>query len=193
MSRRARRAAMAVAVLGALATACARGDAARAPAGAPPRFAFGSPADSVLITRLDHDARPDGHGLPPGQGSAAQGAAIYTARCAACHGRSGSEGPAPALVGGDAWGNDGPPAVQTIGNYWPYATTLYDYIGRAMPQNAPGSLTPNETYAVIAWLLARNGIVASDAVLDSAKLVAIRMPARDRFVRDDRTGGPEVR
>jgi cytochrome c len=110
-----------------------------------------------------------------------------------CHGRTGTEGPAPALVGGGAWGNDGPPRVQTIGNYWPYATTVYDYIGRAMPQNAPGSLSASETYAVIAWLLAQNGIIANDATLDSAKLVAVRMPARDRFVPDDRKGGAEVR
>ena len=83
--------------------------------------------------------------------------------------------------------------MQTVGNYWPYATTLYDYIGRAMPQNAPGSLSADETYAVIAWILERNGIIANDAVLDSAKLVAVRMPARNRFVPDDRKGGAEVR
>jgi len=177
----------------AAAVACRQSEAARPQQSAAPRFAFGAPADSALIERWDHDVRPDGRGLPRGQGSAAQGATIFAAHCAACHGRSGTEGPEPALVGGGEWPKNGPPAVQTVGNYWPYATTLYDYIGRAMPQNAPGSLSADETYAVIAWILAQNGIVANDAVLDSAKLVAVRMPARDRFVPDDRKGGAEVR
>jgi cytochrome c len=97
------------------------------------------------------------------------------------------------LVGGEPWGDGGPPRRRTIGNYGPYATTLYDYIGRAMPQNAPGSLSADETYAVIAWLLARNGIVDDSAVMDAASLPAVIMPAHDRFVRDDRRGGPEVR
>ncbi len=97
------------------------------------------------------------------------------------------------LVGGGPWGDAGPPPRRTIGSYWPYATTLFDYITRAMPQNAPGSLTADETYAVIAWLLARNGIVGEDAVMDASTLPAVVMPARDRFVPDDRKGGAEVR
>ena len=92
-----------------------------------------------------------------------------------------------ALGGGDA------PWRRTIGNYWPYATTLFDYITRAMPQNDPGSLTADETYAVVAWLLARNGVVADAAVMDAAALKAVHMPARHRFVPDDRRGEPEVR
>ena len=75
---------------------------------------------------------------------------------------------------------------QTVGNYWPYATTVYDYLRRAMPQDKPGSLTPNELYALTAWILAENGIIAHDMILDSASLPGIKMPARDRFVRDDR-------
>jgi cytochrome c len=84
-------------------------------------------------------------------------------------------------------------AKRTVGNYWPYATTLFDYITRAMPQNAPGSLTADETYAVIAWILHRNGIVDADAVMDARTLPAVVMPAHDRFVPDDRVGGHEVR
>ena len=192
-------------VLGAaLATACSAPDPvpARAapavaevasPTPAPSRFGFGHPADPVLVARWDRDVRPDGAGLPPGQGSVAQGRDVFLSRCVACHGPTGTEGPYDVLVGGGPWGDSGPPGRRTVGNYWPYATTLFDYITRAMPQNAPGSLTADETYAVIAWLLARNGIVGEDAVLDAGSLPAVVMPARDRFVPDDRRGGPGVR
>jgi len=162
-------------------------------AGAPAHFGFGTPADSALIDRWNIDVRPDGTGLPSGRGSVAEGGQVFAAHCAACHGATGHGGPFPALVGGDPWGRTDPPKLRTVGNYWPYATTLYDYIRRAMPQNAPGSLTPDQTYAVIAWLLARNGIVGNDAVMDANTLPTVRMPARDRFVRDDRRGGDEVR
>ncbi len=83
--------------------------------------------------------------------------------------------------------------TRTIGNYWPYATTLYDYVRRAMPLDAPGSLAPEEVYSVVAWLLYRNEVLPEDAVLDATTLPAVRMPARDRFVADDRIGGPVVR
>ncbi len=174
-------------------TGGANGTADQLPSSPPPRFAFGTPADSGLIARSDRDVRPDGVGLPPGRGSVAQGAAVFLTHCAACHGRTGTEGPYDALVGGDPWGNTDPPKLRTIGNYWPYATTLFDYITRAMPQTTPGSLSANETYAVIAWLLARNGIVSNDAMMDATTLPKVRMPARDRFVPDDRRGGTEVR
>jgi len=160
---------------------------------APARFGFGSPADPAVLARWDRDVRPDGAGLPAGRGSVAGGREVYMSRCVACHGPTGTEGPYDVLVGGGPWGEEGPPRRRTIGNYWPYATTLFDYITRAMPQNAPGSLTADETYAVIAWLLARNGIVADDAVMDAGTLQAVVMPARDRFVPDDRRGGAEVR
>ena len=81
----------------------------------------------------------------------------------------------------------------TVGGYWPYATTLFDYITRAMPQLTPGTLTADQTYAVIAFILSRNGIVSEDAVMNAETLPAVRMPARDRFVVDDRQGGAEVR
>jgi cytochrome c len=143
------------------------------------------------VALWDIDVRPDGEGLPAGSGSVAEGRRVYLAICAACHGPTGVEGPNDRLVGTDPW--EEWPATRTVGNYWPYATTLYDYIRKAMPQNAPGSLSPNDTYAVIAYLLHMNALLPADAELDAAALTAIEMPARDRFVPDDRRGGPEVR
>ena len=169
-------------------------------AAVPPRFDFGRLATVDEIRAWDTDVRADGRGLPPDSGTATEGAAIYTARCAACHGADGAHGavaPAPTLVG--RMPDDAFPfatdttAVPTVGNYWPYATTLYDYIHRAMPFGSPGSLSPHEVYAVAAFILARNGIVPSTAVLTARTLPLVRMPARDRFVPDDRTGGPQVR
>jgi cytochrome c len=135
--------------------------------------------------------RPDGVGLPPGSGTVAAGAAVYQQRCASCHGADGTQGRSGALVGTEPWAEW--PVNPTVGNYWPYATTLYDYIVRAMPQDRPGSLTADETYAVIAWILNRNQLIPADAVMNATTLPAVRMPARDRFVPDDRTGGPVVR
>jgi cytochrome c len=165
----------------------AQGKAAAAPA----TFGFGRPATSAEIAAWDIDIGPDGAGLPPGRGSAADGATLYAARCAACHGKSGTEGPNDVLVGKTA-GQAFPFAAdaripKTIGNYWPYATTLFDYVRRAMPPDAPGSLKDDEVYALVAHLLAWNGIVGGDAVLDAATLAKVRMPARDRFVPDPRT------
>ena len=93
---------------------------------------------------------------------------------------------------GFPFGRD-PALVKTVGNYWPYATTLYDYINRAMPLNAPSSLAPDEVYSLVAYLLWRNEIIADSAVMDARTLPRVVMPARDRFVMDDRRGGPEIR
>ena len=161
------------------------------PATPPERFAFGAPVDEARIALWDIDVRPDGVGLPPGSGTMAQGEAVYQRTCAACHGATGTEGPNNELVGNEPWGEW--PGARNVGSYWPYATTLFDYIRRAMPQNAPGSLTADETYAVIAWILARSEIIPADAVMDATTLPQVVMPARDRFVPDDRTGGPVVR
>jgi len=167
-------------------------DAAAAAAEQPPdRFGFGSPAEAAQIGAWDIDVRPDGQGLPAGQGSVSEGEAVYLRRCAQCHGPTGTEVSALRLVGTQPWEDF--PASRTVGNYWPYATTLYDYVVRAMPQDAPGSLTANETYAVIAYVLHLNEIVPADAVMDATTLPAVQMPARDRFVPDDRTGGPTIR
>jgi cytochrome c len=163
----------------------------------PARFGFGRPATAAEIAAWDIDVRPDGKGLPPGQGTARNGAPIYARRCAICHGASGREGPSERLVGrepreGFPFGRD-PSLVKTVGNYWPYATTLYDYINRAMPLNAPGSLAPDEVYSLVAYLLWRNEIIADTAAIDARTLPGVVMPARDRFVMDDRRGGPEIR
>lgn len=158
---------------------------------APERFGFGTPADPSRIAAWDIDARPDGVGLPPGSGTVEEGARVYQQRCAACHGQTGREGPFDRLVGQEPWEDF--PATRTIGNYWPYATTLYDYIARAMPMDAPGSLTASQTYAVIAYLLHRNQIVPADVVMNATTLPAVPMPARNRFVPDNRTGGPVIR
>jgi cytochrome c len=167
-------------------------DASRAlPPKAPDRFGFGHLASADRVALWDIDVKPDGEGLPPGSGSVREGEQVYQATCVACHGPTGTEGPNDRLVGTEPW--DEWPATRTIGNYWPYATTVYDYVHKAMPQNAPGSLSSEETYAVIAYLLHLNEILPADAVLDAARLAAIAMPARDRFVPDDRRGGAEIR
>ncbi|PYQ07385.1 MAG: hypothetical protein DMF82_03895 [Acidobacteria bacterium] len=191
------RAAAALALASALAFAATRAEAEQASSSRAPLFGFGRPATAAEIGAWDIDVRPDGAGLPPGRGTVAQGKAVYAAKCAACHGEAGRNGPFDALVGreprsGFPFGRD-PSLVRTIGNYWPYATTLYDYVHRAMPWTQPGSLEPDEVYGLVAYLLFLNQIVSQNAVLDAATLPKVVMPARDRFVRDNRRGGPGVR
>jgi mono/diheme cytochrome c family protein len=144
------------------------------------RLGLGQAATPEQIRGWDIDVRADGTGLPPGSGSVAQGRAIYETRCLACHGANGEKGTAPRLAGGQGTLATKAP-VLTVGSYWPYATTLYDYIHRAMPLDSPQSLTPNEVYAVTAYTLHLNGIVKADAVLDATALAAIRMPNRNGF------------
>ena len=158
----------------------------------PASFGFGKPATSQQIAAWDIDVRPDGVGLPVGSGTVAQGKAIYLAKCSACHGSAekvvpGVKLPAPVLV------SDSTSNVKAIGNYWPYASTVFDYIRRSMPYNLPGSLTNNEVYSVTAYLLSANKIIKSDAVLNANTLPKIVMPAQKLFITDDRKGGPEVR
>lgn len=160
----------------------------------PTSFGIGRPATPAEIAALDIDVGPDGAGLPPGRGTSADGAPIYAARCAGCHGKTGKEGPNDVLVGrlpGDAFtfARD-PKAPKTIGSYWPYATTVFDYIRRAMPSNAPGSLNDNEVYGLTAYLLFLNDLIPADFVIDASSLPKVKMPARDRFVPDPR-GGPK--
>jgi len=171
--------------------AAAPGAAYTLPPAAPGRFAFGSEASQARVALWDIDVKPDGEGLPPGSGTVAEGEAVWTVHCVSCHGVTGVEGPYDRLVGTDPW--EEWPATRTVGNYWPYATTLYDYIRKAMPQLTPGLLTADENYAVIAYLLNLNGIIPADAVMNAQTLPAVVMPARDRFVVDDRRGGVEVR
>jgi cytochrome c len=132
--------------------------------------------------RYDISIAPDGVGLPPGGGTALQGLKIYEAKCLACHGEKGAGKPNDQLVGGQNTLVGGASAVKTVGSYWPYATTLFDYVRRAMPFNAPKSLTDEETYAVAAYVLHLNGIVREDFVVDAYSLPKIEMPNRNGFV-----------
>jgi len=165
----------------------------------PARFGFGSAATRAMIDSEDIDVEPDGTGLPPGSGTAAQGAAVYSVHCVRCHGASGTGGSARPLVTEKRNRIPGfpfahvPYYLPTVGTYWPYATTLFDYVRKAMPQDAPGSLTDDQVYAVSAWILWRNDIIARDSVMDATTLPGVVMPARGRFVVDRRRGGPEVR
>ncbi len=144
------------------------------------RYGFGRPATPQEIKGWDIDVSPNG-GLPPGRGDVKQGEAIYASKCAACHGAHGEGKPMPRLVGGLGTLRDKKP-VKTVGSYWPYATTLFDYVRRAMPLDAPQSLTPDEVYAVSAYVLFLNGIVPEDMTLDADNLAKIKMPNRNGFV-----------
>lgn len=161
--------------------------------GAGKRYAIGGAASAGAIAKMDRDIGPDGAELPAGKGSVAEGGALYKTQCAMCHGVNG-EGMAPAfprLSGRDAaaegfkFARD-PKLPHSIGNYWSHATTLFDYIRRAMPHTAPGSLTDDQVYALTAYLLAVDDVIAKDATLDARALRAVKMPYADRFVPDDR-------
>ena len=169
---------------------CPRRLAAQTQAKQPATLGIGRPATPAEIAALDIDIGPDGAGLPPGRATSADGAPIYAARCAGCHGKTGKEGPNDVLVGrlpGDAFpfARDAR-APKTIGSYWPYATTVFDYIRRAMPPDAPGSLKDEEVYGLVAYLLFLNDLIPADAVIDATSLPKVKMPARDHFVPDTR-------
>jgi len=154
-----------------------------------PSHGLGRMATEQEIRAWNIDVSPSGEGLPPGKGTVSQGTAVYAQKCAKCHGPTGTEGPYDVLVGGQNTLKTSKP-LKTIGSYWPYATTLYDYINRAMPFDAPQSLSPDEIYAVIAWLLHQNGIIAEQTVLDAHVLASINMPNRLGFTRDPRPDVP---
>lgn len=161
------------------------------------RYELGSHASAADIRLLDVDIMPDGAGLPVGQGDPGTGRMLFATLCQHCHGPRGSGGAFDQLVGrvdDDGFPfADEPSRKHTIGNYWPYATTLFDYIRRAMPFERPGSLTDDDVYALTAYLLFENAIIGESTSLNQATLPAVRMPARDRFVPDDRRGGREFR
>jgi S-disulfanyl-L-cysteine oxidoreductase SoxD len=145
------------------------------------RYGLGQPATPQEIKGWDIDVSPSGAGLPPGRGDVRQGEAIFAANCASCHGVYGEGKPKDRLVGGVGTLRDKKPE-KTVGSFWPYATTLFDYVRRAMPLNAPQSLTADEVYAVSAYVLFLNGIVPRDATLDANTLTKVKMPNRDGFV-----------
>lgn len=153
------------------------------------RYGLGRPATDAEIAAWDIDIDRDGRKLPPGSGSVAQGRTVFEAQCAACHGARGEGGVGDPLVGGQGSLASAKP-LKTVGSFWPYAPTLFDYIRRAMPMNAPESLSADEVYAVSAYILNLNGLVPDEAVLDARALAAVRMPNRDGFVPDPR---PDVR
>lgn len=129
----------------------------------------------------DISIQPDGEGLPPGSGDAATGAQVYAAQCLACHGEEGADGLNDRLVGGHGTLTD-LRQVRTIGSFWPYASTVFDYIRRAMPFQTPQSLTNDEVYAVTAYLLALNGVIDDDEVMDARTLARVEMPNVDGFI-----------
>jgi mono/diheme cytochrome c family protein len=150
-----------------------------------PRYAIGRPPTPAEIAAWDIDVRADGQGLPKGRGTVDQGRQIFAQRCAACHGADGRGGQADVLAGG--FGTLAKPnPVRTIGSYWPYATTIFDFVRRAMPFDSPQSLDDDQVYAVTAYLLHLNGIIGQDVALDATSLPAIIMPNRNGFVSDPR-------
>jgi S-disulfanyl-L-cysteine oxidoreductase SoxD len=152
-------------------------------------YGLGRAATDEEIRVRNIDVSSTGEGLPSGQGTVKQGAQVFATKCAMCHGPSGTEGPKDKLVGGRDTLKTAK-AVRTVGSYWPYAPTLYDYINRAMPFNAPGSLNPDEVYSVIAWLLFQNEIVKEDAVINAQTLPQVQMPNRNGFIQDPRPDVP---
>lgn len=156
-----------------------------APAPEPPfegAFGFGTEAGEDVIAEIDIDIPPSGEGLPDGSGTAEQGAEVYAAECAHCHGQTGTEGGlGPVLVSEEpgTWESGMP---KTIGNYWPYATTIWDYVNRSMPFDHPGSLEPDDVYAVTAFLLAENDIIAGDEEMNAETLPQVEMPNQPNFV-----------
>jgi len=141
---------------------------------------LGVPATPEQVAGWDVSIGPDGAGLPPGSGTAAAGKTVYDAKCLACHGVEGAGRPNDQLVGGQGTLRETAP-IRTIGSYWPYATTVFDYIRRAMPYVTPHSLTADETYAVTAYLLALNGVIAENDVMNATTLPKVVMPNRANF------------
>jgi S-disulfanyl-L-cysteine oxidoreductase SoxD len=154
------------------------------------RYGLGRWATTEDFIRHQYLVSPKGIGLPKGHGTGKEGRAVYMQSCAACHGLRG-EGTSeyPTLVGGQGTLKSDK-ALPTVGSYWPYATTLWDYVNRAMPYQNPGTLKPDEVYAVTAYLLTMNGIVSPDFELNEHTLPAVKMPNRDGFVPDPR---PDVK
>jgi S-disulfanyl-L-cysteine oxidoreductase SoxD len=141
---------------------------------------LGKPITPAEIAPWDISIQPDGTGLPPGGGTPAQGAKIFAQKCAACHGENARGGTNAALVGGEKIANMD--SNRTIANFWPYSTTIFDYIRRAMPWPQPRSLTDNEVYALTAYILAENKLIGQNDSINSDTLPKVRMPNHDGFI-----------
>jgi len=144
---------------------------------------LGKLASDDLVKRWNRDIFPDGEGLPEGYGNAMQGKSVYVQYCQSCHGQEGSGGSADELAGARHGLTDNPPD-KTIGTYWPYATTVFDFTRRAMPLNAPGSLSDSQVYAVTAYLLYLNGIIKEKEEMNAKTLPLVNMPNRQGFTRE---------
>jgi cytochrome c len=151
-------------------------------------YNFGTSPSAEEVAMIDIDVMPDGRGLPAGSGTYEQGKQVYTAKCLACHGvdlGGVADLGAEALIGGrNSLTSDAP--SKTIESYWPYASTVFDYIKRAMPFNSPGSLTDDEIYGVVAYILGEANIIDRSDTLDADTLAAVEMPNRDGFIADPR-------
>jgi len=155
----------------------------------PGHYGIGRRATDAEIAGWNIDIGRNGENLPPGSGTVAHGEEIFAEQCAACHGDKGQGGVGERLVGGQGTIAT-PKPIKTVGSFWPYAPTLFDYIRRAMPLNAPQSLSNEDVYAVSAYILNMNGLLPADATLDAKTLSAIKMPNRDMFTGDPR---PDVK
>ena len=164
---------------GALALATAAATVAASAADSPN---LGRPATPEEVAAWDISIGPDGAGLPPGAGTAKQGEAVIAANCLACHGEKGAGKPNDQLVGGQGTMASDKPAVKTVGSYWPYATTVFDYVRRAMPYTESKSLSSDEVYAVAAYILNLNGVIGESDTMDAQSLPKVKMPNRDGFV-----------
>lgn len=157
-----------------------------------PTYGVGRSPTAEELKAIDIEVTPDGKGLRPGSSTAAAGKEVYTRRCETCHGPTGTEGPQDVLAGGRGSLATSRP-LKTVGSYWPYATTLWDYINRAMPFDHPGTMTTDEIYGVTAYVLYLNGIVKEQDVVSQTTLPRITMPNRDGFVVDPRPDIPILR
>jgi cytochrome c len=149
------------------------------------KYGVGKPATPEEIRGLGAAIAPDGGGLPAGSGTVAAGREVFTAQCARCHGEKAGGGTGPALTGGQGTLATAKP-VKTVGSFWPYSTTVWDYVNRAMPFDRPGTLKAAEVYAVVAYILNINGIIGNDQTMDARTLPKIKMPNHDGFVADPR-------
>ena len=154
-----------------------------------PTYGVGKSPTPEEIRALGVAIAPDGGGLPAGSGTVAAGREVFAAQCARCHGPNGEGGVGATLVGGQGTLRSARP-LKTVGSYWPYATTLWDYVNRAMPFDQPGLLKPPDVYAAVAYILNLNGIIRADQVIDAKSLPKIVMPNRNGFIPDPRPKTP---
>jgi mono/diheme cytochrome c family protein len=157
----------------------------------PAQFGFGRTAQAAEIKKWDIDVRPDGRGLPVGTGDIKMGKLIYNEKCVNCHGNGATVN--DELPGGTLFLNNPRVGVKTIGSYWPYATTIFDYVRRTMPFTAPGSLTDQEVYHLTAYLLYANQVIPENFVINQSTLPLVEMPAKKLYVTDDRKGGHQLK